>query len=172
MARADDSFGARIPPHGDQSWINHAPTLTARLLDFYHLAQHLYATSLTRMGDTPAAKAWSSARMSEFKHKGAADPLGAIRRLTTRTRSPAKRRSLEQLTNYITPRLDMLAYPKAKERGWDIGSGPTEAMCKNLTLRLKHSGMKWDATNASNFMNLISLYEIRQVTAYWTNPKP
>ena len=52
-----------------------------------------------------------------------------------------------------------VAFEQAK--GWDIGSGPTGAMCKNLTPRLKRSGMKWDRDHAGTMMNLIGMYERR-----------
>jgi len=41
------------------------------------------------------------------------------------------------------------------------------AMCKNLTLRLKRTGMKWDADHAADLMNLVALREGRQWAAYW-----
>lgn len=63
----------------------------------------------------------------------------------------------------------MMAYRTALARGWDIGSGPTEAMCKNLTLRLKRTGMKWDAKHAADMMNLTALYERGQAKAYWAS---
>ncbi|MFA7238003.1 MAG: hypothetical protein WC058_14155, partial [Phycisphaeraceae bacterium] len=50
--------------------------------------------------------------------------------------------------------VEMLDDPAALARGWDIGSGPTEAMCKTLTLRLKRPGMKWDTDHAAPMMNL------------------
>ena len=37
-------------------------------------------------------------------------------------------------------------------KGRQIGSGPTEATCKALTVRLKGSGMRWDADNAEALM--------------------
>ena len=61
----------------------------------------------------------------------------------------------------------MLEYPSALARGWDIGSGPTEAMCKNLTLRLKRPGMRWDTDHAAVMMNLIALRESGQWAGYW-----
>ena len=61
----------------------------------------------------------------------------------------------------------MVAYPEALARGWDIGSGPTEAACKNLTLRLKRTGMKWDVEHAEGMMNLVALRESGQWTDYW-----
>ncbi len=42
-------------------------------------------------------------------------------------------------------------------------------MCKNLTLRLKRSGMKWDALNAQSMMNLTALYESGQKSSYWSS---
>ncbi len=68
----------------------------------------------------------------------------------------------------ITERWEMLDYRQALARGWDIGSGPTEAMCKNLTLRLKRTGMKWDPSNAAADMNLVGLRESGQWDRWWT----
>ena len=62
-------------------------------------------------------------------------------------------------------------YPTALAHGWDIGSGPTEAMCKNLTLRLKSTGMKWDTNNAAALMNLVALRESEQWYRYWQTRK-
>lgn len=62
----------------------------------------------------------------------------------------------------------LLAGIDALANGWDIGSGPTEATCKTLTLRLKRPGMKWDRDHAGDMMNLISLRESGQWNAYWT----
>ena len=52
--------------------------------------------------------------------------------------------------------------------GWDIGSGPTEAMCKSPTLRLKRTGMKRDPSNAAAVINLVALRESGQRDAWWT----
>jgi hypothetical protein len=59
--------------------------------------------------------------------------LAAIDTLAKKIRAPAKRKSLAGLRNYIVARLELLNYPLALARGYDIGSGPTEAMCKTLT---------------------------------------
>jgi hypothetical protein len=70
-----------------------------------------------------------------------------------------------KLRDYVVSRIEMLDYRDALAKGWDIGSGPTEAMCKNLTLRLKRPGMTWDRVHASARMNLIGLYESGQARA-------
>ena len=144
-------------------------TIKAMLLDFYHLAQHVHEAAQCCLGDTPEAKDWAGQRLREIKEQGLAPVLGAIDALAKKVRADAKRASLRRLRQYLVrcQRLEMLDYPAALAQGWDIGSGPTEAMCKTLTLRLKRPGMKWDADHAAPMMNLIALYESGQADAYW-----
>lgn len=40
----------------------------------------------------------------------------------------------------------MIAYADFERRGWQIGSGPIEAMCHATTQRLKGAGMRWMLT--------------------------
>lgn len=142
-------------------------TLMAVLLDFYHLSEHVYAAAAECFGQgTEAGAAWVKARLEEFKTVGPAAVLAAIEALDKKTRALRKKESLRLLREYIVSRLDMLDYRTALANGWDIGSGPTEAMCKNLTLRMKRPGMKWDAEHAGAMMNLIALYESGQAAAY------
>jgi hypothetical protein len=54
-----------------------------------------------------------------------------------------KRAAADTLLNYVSDRRAMIAYPEFQKKGWQIGSGPTEATCKTLTTRLKGSGMRW-----------------------------
>ncbi|MCY2951761.1 MAG: hypothetical protein NTU53_07255 [Planctomycetota bacterium] len=64
-------------------------------------------------------------------------------------------------------RREMLDYPTALANGCDIGSGPTEATCKTLTLRLKRPGMKWDRDHAACMIDLMAMRESGQWKAYW-----
>jgi len=146
-------------------------TLHALLLDFYHLSQHVHAAAKCCLGETPAAKQWVHERLAEIKELGVPPVLAAIDALSKRMRSKTKRQSLAGLRNYLTDRLDMLDYRTALANGWDIGSGPTEAMCKTLTLRLKRCGMKWDRDNAAGMMNLQAMYESGQAAAYWAGQR-
>ena len=144
------------------------PMLTARLLDFYRLAQHVHQTANACPGEgAAAAEAWAHARLHEAKRHGPAPVLSAIAAPSKRVRSPGKRQSLRRLKHYIADRVEMLDYPAARRRGWDIGSGPTEAMGKNLAARLKGVGMKWDLSHAVDLMNLKALYESGQAQNYW-----
>lgn len=142
--------------------------LNAVLLDFYHLAQHVHEAARCCLGETEAARAWVAEQLSQVKAGGAKALLAGIDALAKQVRAPAKKKALRLLRQYVYKRREMLDYPTALANGWDIGSGPTEATCKTLTLRLKRPGMKWDRDHAADLMNLISLRESGQWKAYWT----
>jgi len=90
--------------------------------------------------------------------------------LSKKVRASHKKKQLRVLRDYITARWEMVDSPQMLARGWDIGSGPTEAMCKNLTLRLKRTGMKWDPANAQALMGLATLREFGQWNRWWKSP--
>ena len=168
FARADES----VTLTDGAKWIVSAICMVlayvkATLLDFYHLSQHVHQAAKACLGETPAALAWAKDRLAEMKTQGVQPVLLAIAELDKKVRPPAKKKQLRLLRDYLLKRLEMLDYQGALAKGWDIGSGPTEAMCKNLTLRLKRTGMKWDAPNAEAMMNLTALYESGQKTRYW-----
>lgn len=138
------------------------------LLDFYHLAEHVHATARCCLGEgTEAARAWAMALLTQAKASDVAGMLGAIGAMEKRVRSARKKESLRKLRQYIEQRRDMLDYAGALDAGQDIGSGPTEAECKTLTLRLKGAGMKWDRDHAAGMMNLTALRESGQWDPYW-----
>lgn len=137
------------------------------LLDFFHLAEHVHATARLCLGETESARCWARDRLAEAKRSDVKATLAAIAILEKRVRSPVKKKSLRGLKNYINDRREMLGYAQALHEGWDIGSGPTEATCKTLTLRIKRPGMKWDRDNAAAMMNLMALRESGQWKLYW-----
>jgi hypothetical protein len=137
------------------------------LLDFYHLAEHVHATARCCLGETEAARSWAFDLLAQAKHSDVAGMLATITLLEKKFRSPTKKQSLRRLRNYINERKEMLGYAQALAEKRDIGSGPTEATCKTLTLRLKRPGMKWDRDHAAAMMNLVALRESGQWDSYW-----
>ena len=61
----------------------------------------------------------------------------------------------------------MIQYPKFLAAGRQIGSGPTESMCKATTQRIKGVGMRWDGDNAEAIMALEALEQSGEWKAYW-----
>lgn len=77
------------------------------------------------------------------------------------------RQALDGLLQYLTKRASQCEYPRYLAAGYQIGSGPTEAMCKVLTYRLKGPGMRWDKEGAEPMMALLALEQSNAWDSYW-----
>ncbi len=71
-----------------------------------------------------------------------------------------------RLVSFVSEQRAMIRYPESEAKGWQIGSGPTEATCKMLTARLQGSGMHWNADNAEAIMALETLSHRGQWVQY------
>lgn len=148
------------------------PMLSANVLDYYHLREHLILAARSVFGEgSPEGCTWRKAMSGCVLEKGPVELLGRIRELRQSLRPPSKRQALAQLENYIAPRTEMLNYPAFRAKGYEIGSGPTESFCKTLTSRLKGSGMRWDKPNAEAMMALAAVRQSRLWQAYWNLQK-
>lgn len=137
-------------------------------LDFYHFSEHVAAAARTCFGEqTPEAAAWREQVLHLALHEGPDEVLDEITRQRQRTRAPTKREALRRLRAYVGERVAMMDYPTSRAKGWDIGSGPTEAQCKTMTARLKGSGMRWDPANATTMLALTALADSNEWNAYW-----
>ena len=65
---------------------------------------------------------------------------------------------LRKLIGYFENNRHRTDYPTYRQKGWDIGSGPTEAGCKLIGERLKGSGMRWVEEGAATVAALRALY--------------
>jgi hypothetical protein len=146
--------------------------LDALGLDFYHLAENVHKARRVVYGeDDEAGKTWAGELLHAFKHEGY--EAAWERLLTWRSaQRGGKRAAADTLLNYVSDRRDMIAYPEFQEKGWQIGSGPTEATCKTLTARLKGSGMRWEARNAEALMALEALSQSGMWKVYWQSLLP
>jgi hypothetical protein len=142
------------------------PMLDGKLIDFYHLAKHVYEAAEACLGEQAGGQ-WALEWLRMVKQKGPKVLLKGIVELRKPVRSAAKRGALRQLEQYVRQHMESMDYPGALAAGRDIGSGPTEAICKTLSLRIKGCGMKWNLRHAQDLMNLIAMYESDQAPAYW-----
>jgi hypothetical protein len=140
--------------------------LDALGLDFYHLSENVHKARREVFGeDDDGGKQWAGKLLHVFKHDGyeAAWKQLLEWRVTLKRGRPAA----DRLVNYVSERREMIRYPEFQAKGWQIGSGPTEATCKTLTARLKGSGMRWDSDNAEAIMALEALTQSDQWDMYW-----
>ena len=144
------------------------PLVKVRILDYYHLMEHVGAAAKVCFGEgTAAGAAWRKQLATAVYEEGGTALLAAVEATRQGTRRPTKREALRQLSQYVGKRLAMLDYPAFLAAGFDLGSGPTEALCKTLTLRLKGRGRRWDGPHAEALMALAAVEHSRLWTAYW-----
>jgi hypothetical protein len=115
------------------------------VLDFYHAAEHLHTFAQAWHGrDSPVGRAWVEEAKGLLRESGGAVLLEQLQQLVFGPETAAA--VLEEwrlLLGYVRDNVHRMAYPTYRARGWDIGSGPTEAGCKVLSGRLKGTGMRW-----------------------------
>ena len=168
-----NDFDQRLAVADGADWIykqltSKIPTLDEFILDFYHLSEHIWLASNTCFGiNSQEAASFASELLHLAKHQGVTEILLILASKRKTLRSRDKRKALQDSINYIAKRIAQCDYPRYISEGWQIGSGPTEAMCKVLTYRLKGSGMRWDRQGAEPIMALIALEQSNAWHSYW-----
>jgi hypothetical protein len=149
--------------------------LDALGLDFYHLAEHVHQARRVAFGEEDPedkeapGKVWAAHVLHVAKHEGYAALLALLQEWHKGLRGPAKRRAAQALLSYLSERQAMVLYPEFAAVGRQIGSGPTESMCKATTQRVKGVGMRWDADNAEALMALEALQQSGGWKDYWSS---
>lgn len=130
------------------------------ILDWYHAAEHLSDFAAVRYAQDEAARQkWAERAKSILYEQGGAALLKHLHEVEfpPGTRSEV-RESLRKLIGYFENNRHRTDYPTYRAKGWDIGSGPTEAGCKIIGERLKGSGMRWVEDGAATVGALRALY--------------
>ena len=142
-------------------------------LDFYHLAENLHKARRAVYGEEDSqdehapGNAWVGQVLHTAKHDGYEPLREQLQAWKDGLRGASRRQAAEQVLNYVTDRREMIQYPKFQELGRQIGSGPTESMCKATTQRIKGRGMRWDGDNAESIMALEALEQSGGWQTYW-----
>ena len=140
-------------------------------LDYYHLRENVQKARLAVYGAAPAGETWKAEIMGLFYEHGYDAVWERLVPWRTALRG-GKRAAADGLMGYIAERREMIRYPEFRQRGWQIGSGPTEAQCKSATQRLKGRGRRWDRLNAEAVMALDCLESSHAWNLYWTTLDP
>ena len=142
-------------------------------LDFYHLSENVHRARRKVFGEeSPEGRAWADDLMHVFKHAGYAAAWEKIVQWRAALRGTTKRKAADRLINFMSQRKEMIRYPTFRQRGWQIGSGPTESQCKLCTKRLKGYGRRWDRPNATAVAALDTLDRNDQWRQFWPNACP
>jgi hypothetical protein len=147
----------------------------ATVLDWYHAAEHLcdFAAVLHPQDDA-ARSAWSEQAKSTLYEQGGEALLKHLHDFTLPPRASSEvREEFRKLIGYFENNRHRTDYPAYRARGWDIGSGPTEAGCKIIGERLKGSGMRWVEDGAATVAALRALYVsgTKLWNGFWQQPQ-
>jgi hypothetical protein len=145
----------------------------ATVLDWYHAAEHLSAFAAVWFGsDEPPRRAWTEhAKGLLYEHGGEA-LLTHLRAVEVAGASEEAQDQLRKLIGYFENNRHRTDYPAYRAKGWDIGSGPTEAGCKIIGARLKGSGMRWVYDGAATVGAMRALYVSgpKVWDGFWSQP--
>ncbi len=151
----------------------HLAELDALGLDFFHLSENVHRARRKVFGEeSPEGSTWAGELMHVFKHEGYAAAWEKIIQWRATIRGKGKREAADRLLKFVSTRKEMIRYPSFRDRGWQIGSGPTESQCKLCTKRLKGYGRRWDRPNATAVAALDTLDRNGQWRQFWPNPCP
>jgi hypothetical protein len=130
------------------------------ILDWYHAAEHVCKfAAVWHSRDAPARHSWEEEAKSILYEQGGDALLTLLRALTLPAGASAEvQEELRKLLGYFENNRHRTDYPTYRQKGWDIGSGPTEAGCKIIGERLKGSGMRWVEEGAATVAALRALY--------------
>jgi hypothetical protein len=173
LDRADD----RVAVVDGAAWITNqfeqqSLPLDAIGLDFYHLAENVHKARRAVYGEEDPkdagapGNAWAAGVLHLAKSASYVEFEEAVWDWAFRWRG-AKRKAALLLLNYISERDDMIRYKEFRAVGRQIGSGPTESMCKATRQRVKGRGMRWNADNAEALMAIEALEQSGGWQDYW-----
>jgi hypothetical protein len=143
------------------------------VLDWYHAAEHLSDFAKVWFGANAEARpAWVERAKGILYEQGGDAVLIHLRGLELSGASDEGREELRKLIGYFENNRHRTDYPTYRAKGWDIGSGPTEAGCKIIGQRLKGSGMRWVYDGAATVGALRALYVSgpKVWDGFWSQP--
>src|SRR5262245_25053251 len=146
------------------------------VLDWWHLSEKLHEVGrLLHEQDAGAARAWAKARETTLWEQGGQALVKELDRLGCPADASAEARDKwEKLRAHVGKNRHRTDYPAYRSKGWDIGSGPTEAGCKVLGQRVKGAGMRWLQGCSLEVATLRALYAsgLGLWDAFWKQRQP
>jgi len=140
-----------------------------QLLDFYHAAEHLFATAQL-LWSAAKARSWWQRRLAQLKQGELSNFFDALQRLVRSHPNIDSDSSPERLLKYFRDNQQRLRYEWASRQHLPIGSGAVESGAGHIVQqRLKQAGMRWSDPGAQAILNLRTLHRSGEFEQYWEN---
>ena len=141
------------------------------VLDFYHAATHLHTAAEAIFGQSPEAKAYSERWRTTLRDQedGVAQLLRSLLYYRNRVELSARaQRRLDAELNYFRHHAPLMQYADFRALGLPIGSGVTEAGCKELLkARFCRSGMRWKRSSGAPLLQLRAIKLSQHWESFW-----
>ena len=127
-----------------------------RILDWYHLSEHVWAAGRALYPQEKAAGRWVDECLG---HLHDSSGIGLLRHpeRSRAVRPAAEQSVLDGLIGYLRPRVGHTDYVDYRAAGYVIGSGMMESTCKQVVgQRLKGPGMQWSEAGAVAMAALVA----------------
>lgn len=136
----------------------------ARIVDWYHAAEHLHATARAAHPDDESRSSECAEGLKSMLWEGKFDALmSELDAMSARAGEPPKdasptdpREVLRTTPGYFRRRRGQMDYPAYRKRGWPIGSGITESGVKLFNKRVKGTEQFWSTEGAESILELRS----------------
>lgn len=143
------------------------------ILDFFHASSHLHRAAELIFGAGQEAQTYYEdwrARLLE-ETDAVARLLRSLLRYRNQTGLTARvQRKLDTEINYFRRNAELMRYAEFLAAGLPIGSGVTEAGCKELIkTRFCRSGMRWKRDSGAPILQLRAIRLSRQWDSFWAN---
>ncbi|MBI3800799.1 MAG: ISKra4 family transposase [Deltaproteobacteria bacterium] len=142
------------------------------VLDFYHAATHLHTAAEAIFGQGPEAEAYSERWRTTLRDEegGVAQLLGSLLYYRNRAAlSVSAQRALDTELNYFRQHAELMQYADFRAAGLPIGSGVTEAGCKELIkARFCRSGRRWKRASGAPILQLRAIKLSRHWDSFWS----
>jgi len=141
------------------------------LLDFIHVLEKLWkaAWCFHSKGDRRVEK-WVHERALAVLRGHSSRVAAGIRRSATRRRIQGeKRRTIDNVANYLLNNRDYLRYDEALAAGYPIATGVIEGACRHLIKdRMDITGARWGLQGAEAVLRLRALRSSGDFEEYWS----
>jgi hypothetical protein len=141
------------------------------VLDFYHAATHLHTAAEAIFGQGPEAEAYDERWRTTLRDEdgGIASLLRSLLYYRNRAELSARAQStLDTELHYFRQHAQLMQYADFRAAGLPIGSGVTEAGCKELIkARFCRSGMRWKRTSGAPILQLRAIKLSQQWESFW-----
>ena len=139
------------------------------VLDFIHVDEYLWKAGTALYGETdPNRAVWVETQLLDLLSSRTKQVIQRLedKAKTLGPRSQA-RRVLQQVAGYLRRNQAHMDYATYLQRGWPIGTGVIEGVCRHLVKdRMELSGMRWTKSGANALLALRAVNENNDWDAY------